>query len=189
METKVKLIKIGSGHFSTAYTTAQLDRCYIKSRCMSKEAYSLGFSEESTLYPKVGKVYDLDLPLTEREEDDGFNWYVMPLYKKVTAPSKQLKWNDLAIYKALRAMQKGLIYHSFKKSVYGLDVIREGFGSLDLDESIKDQLHELLDQVCNGVDTMSVRFEISPRNIALDGDGNMVLLDCFYNHAELSWNK
>lgn len=185
MKAKVKLIKIGSGHFSTAYTTAQLEKCYIKSRCMAKEAYALGFSEESTLYPQVDRVWDLELPLSGKDIEEGFNWYVMPLYKKVTAPSKQLKWNDLAIYKALRGMQKGLIYHSFKKQVYGLDVIRDGFDSLDLDESIKEQLHGLLDQVCNGIATKSVRFEISPRNIMLDDCGNMVLIDCFYDSSEL----
>lgn len=186
MKTEVKLIKIGQGHFSTAYTTAQLDRCYVKSRCMAKEAYALGFSEESTLYPKVDRVWDLELPLTEAEEDAGFNWYVMPLYKKVTAPSKQLKWNDLAVYKALREMQKGLYYYGVGgRSKYGLDVIRAGFDSLDLDDSIQEQLHCLLDQVCNGIDTKSVRFEISPRNIMLDDCGNMVLIDCFFDSADI----
>ena len=48
----------------------------------------------------------------------------------------------------------------------------------------KEAILEAIDAMCNyGSD---VSFEISPRNIAADKDGNLILLDCFFIKSQLS---
>ena len=161
---ELKLIKIGSGSFTTAYTTAQLDRCYIKTTDMAKLAYAESALGESSLYPKVEKCLEID--------DAVNDWYIMPLYTKVKAPSKQLKYNDLDLYNKLR--------EAYKKGMRGYEEIYNAFNTLAISDIRIEELNELLDAVCNYIDSDTIRFEISPRNIALDSNGDMVLLDCFY---------
>lgn len=95
----------------------------------------------------------------------------MPLYPKIRAASKQLNAKSYQLYKELRQIESGINYYKFTK------VIEE---HPRISEKDKENINSLASDVCNGIDPEKMRFEISPRNISCDKDGNMVMMDCFF---------
>lgn len=177
IKKKIKLIKIGEGSFSTAYATAQLDKAYVLSVDKVKAAYAAMPEVDSPLIPKVEICRDFT------EEDTTAQWYVMPLYTKVKYPESQLKYGDLKLYKALREIfvtRDALGYETLYKEFNNLAI-----SDCSIGEDKVNALLSLLDAVATTVDKDCISFEISPRNIALNERGEMVLLDCFFCYDQL----
>ena len=153
---------IGKGAFTKCYQISETE-VEIVSICPAKECYAM-FSQGNTFAPKIDKI---DYP------EDGFSVYSMPLYPKVTAPKKQLNPQAYEIYKTLRniAMSYAIDYYKFVKEVE----------SSVLNEDVKEAIIELCSDACNGIDPQDMGFEISPRNITTDDNGNLIMLDCFFS--------
>lgn len=161
--TAFKRKLIGKGAFTKAYQVGE-NEVEVHSFCPAKECYAM-FSQ--------GKQF---APVIERKET---NVYKMPLYPKVRAPSRDLNPRSYAVYKKLRFLFKytreSLDYYNFCKYV----------NMTDLEPSDKESLIDLASDVCNAIDCKELRFEISPRNISHDKDGNLIMLDCFFSIATL----
>ena len=74
------------------------------------------------------------------------------------------------MYLALRALE------TYGKDYNGL---YEEFEKINF-KPLKDALTNALDGMCNYINCMDIRFEISPRNIMTDNKGNLILNDVFF---------
>lgn len=164
-------VLIGKGHFSKAYLIEE-NVVELISRCSTKECYVL-FSSGNPLAPIIERTY-VDDNLSE-----GFLSYKMPLYPKVRAPKKQLNQKSYKLYQELRKLSNSYFsgYHEFCFLV----------SSISIDEEDKENVMSLAGDVCNTVDCDNMGFEISPRNISHDENGNLVMLDCFFDKSALKW--
>lgn len=152
---------IGKGAFTKAYLLEN-GRVQLHSVCPIKEAMAWGWFPDSPLFPKIdfvdSQVYEMD--------------YLI----RVTAPKRQLNEKSYKLYKALQLVYtdyKAICYHSIYKS---LESNLAGFEELET-------MLEALDACSNcGSD---LGFEISPRNISADNDGNLILADCFFHKPTL----
>ena len=157
---------IGKGSFTKAYQISE-NEVEIVSICPAKECYAI-FSQGNSFAPKIERI---------DYREDGFSVYSMPLYPKVTAPKKQLNAKAYEIYSTLRniAQTYAMNYYKFYDAVQ----------ASSLDDDVKEAVCELCSDVCNGIDTQDMGFEISPRNITTDDNGNLIMLDCFFSRKLL----
>lgn len=157
---------IGKGTFTKAYQVSETE-VEIVSICPAKECYAM-FSQGNTFAPAIEKI---------DYREDGFSVYSMPLYPKVTAPKKQLNTESYKIYQALRTIsgQWKMTYNKFVEQVEALDISEEA----------KESIIEIASDVGNGIDCDDMGFEISPRNISTDNNGNLIMLDCFFSRKLL----
>lgn len=150
---------IGKGAFSKVYEYGE-DQVLIHSNDLQKACFGENELSYSKL-PKIERLYDDEhLPYK-----DGYYWYVSPKYTKVRAFTKELKEDDIKLYRQLRSVMGSKGYS---------DLV-ESFTKLGLEELV-----DVAGDLCNYIQCDDLRFEISPRNIALDSNGDLVLLDCFY---------
>lgn len=161
---------IGRGAFSRVYDNGD-DTVTIITRDPAKECYSV-----------FGEAYDILVPQVYQVDFDYFGdkVYMMQKYEKVTSPSTQLNKHSLELYKILRNIAKNYSMVSYN-FMYG------AFESLipNKYEAERDVILALLGDMSN-YNSQTVAFEISPRNIAADNDGNLILLDCFFFTDELA---
>lgn len=151
---------IGKGAFTRAYQIAA-NKVEILTVCPAKECYAM-FSQGNPFAPIIESIDTLD---------DGRRVFHMPLYPKMKAYTKQLNEQSLHIYRELRKLRyDATSYNDFCCMV----------DNLDLTEQQMIDIKSLAGDVCNGIDCHNLRFEISPRNIACDEAGNLVMLDCFF---------
>jgi len=151
---------IGKGAFTRAYQIGH-DKVEVVTICPAKECYAM-FSQGNPLAPVIESV---------TTTDEGKRVYHMPLYPKMRAYTKQLNARGLHIYRELRKLE--LNADSYNRFCNMVD-------NLSLTEDEKDNIKSLAGDVCNAIDCHNLRFEISPRNIACDPKGNLVMLDCFF---------
>ena len=152
---------IGRGLFSKAYQIAD-DRVELVSVCMSKEAIAM-FAQGNKFAPIIERVDCTD---------NGESVYHMPLYPKVTAPKKQLNQKAYSIYMELRqfSCRSDMNYYRFVELVEGSN----------LDDETKENIISFAGDVSNGIDPAKMGFEISPRNITITPEGDLILLDVFF---------
>jgi hypothetical protein len=129
----------------------------------AKECMSFGWMPDSPLMPTI-----------ERIEYGELSLYRMPLYTRVTSPKKQLKPRDYAVYQELRELQNSIVHSLSWKNINALEAVGTDCANL---------LIECIDAMSNYTDQCG--FEISPRNIALDKNGDLILLDCFYDRQKI----
>lgn len=154
---------IGKGTFSKAY---QIDdnKIELVSTCPAKECYAM-FSQDNPLAPKIERSFDKE------------NTFIMPLYPKMKAPKKQLNADAYGLYMHLKSVvYQCLNYYDFTKAIEK---------STCLSDEQKENINSLANDVCNGIDCDNMRFEISPRNISCDDQGNIILMDCFFDVKKL----
>jgi hypothetical protein len=154
---------IGQGMFSIVFKESE-DTVLVVSDDPAKECLSFGWMPDSPLMPTIERVYVGWISL-----------YRMPLYTRVTAPQKQLKPDQYKVYQELRQLKNSTIHH-----VMSWDNIKAL-------ESVGTECAELLIECFDGMSNYTDKcgFEISPRNIALDKNGDLILLDCFFDKQKI----
>lgn len=155
---------IDRGLFSRVYDAD--NEVIVLSNDMAKEVYALMRVDERYQQAPRVRFYDgrRDMP----EPEDGFHWYIMPKYKKLPrAWTKALKPEDLETFRKLRGLS------SWDRC--GLDRISPALRALDLDD-----LADLADDVCNGINPDDLMLEVSPRNVLLDDEGRAIWADLFF---------
>jgi len=106
--------------------------------------------------------------------------YKMPLYNKVRAPKRDLKKKDFDVYMQLKRFYKNLSLPMSYNSIYK-DI--SNTPNKELSTRLKKLLKESLSALSNyGAD---IGFEISPRSIATDKKGNLILLDIWFFRSAL----
>lgn len=148
---------IGIGAFTKAYLLDN-GRVQLNSCCPIKEVMACGWFPESYLFPK------LELVDTET--------YIMEFLPRVKAPKKQLNERAYKLYKLLQTTvgyDYFTLYNWFEINLSGWDE--------------QEVILEALD-ACSNFGT-EIGFEISPRNISTDENGNLIMADCFYHKPTL----
>ena len=162
--------KIGKGAFTTAYRKG--NTVYAVSRDSSKECIAL-FCK--------GK----HIPKIERLKYNEYSLYKMPFYKKCTKKDtpesweqyKQIrkmldKWSELTRMLALSGITKVL-----QQDVSKFNTFVHSHKTIKL--SLRKAIVQMVENYFNYVD--AVYLEISPRNIAVNSRGTLVLLDIMYD--------
>lgn len=157
---------IGQGSFTKAYLNAD-GTVKIISKCPAKECYAL-FSQGRPFAPEIETVELLI-------DDDGNSEYRMPFYEKMKAPKRQLNERSYIVYKELRSIFNNSVMLNYYRFVDKVD------HSSILNEDEKESIIMLAGDVGNAIDPNDMRFEISPRNVTSDKDGNLILVDCFFS--------
>lgn len=159
---------IGKGAFTKAYQVAE-DKVELVSICPTKEAYA-EFGQHIPFVPRIA---------IKGHDRTGAAIYDMPLYPKMKAPKQQLNAEGYTLYRKLETLFRSRLI-SLSSSNYNYQTVYRMFDELDIAQETKEQLQDLLGIVCNYVDTETIRFEISRRNVTCDENGNLILLDCFF---------
>ena len=202
--------KLGIGAFTHAYKVDKTNRmvsgystCMVNllddevallaSCCPIKELYSMGWLPESLDLvanvdenTQVALCQQVAFPYCEKLNcfDDGnYQLYVMPVYEKFSKATVSPKqWE---FYRLLRSLLDTCITNRvqdvltlIRKSGPLADWMETGFN-----EDLRDWLCDALETTLNYGD--DIRMEVSPRNLAVDEYGRLILLDVFYSYNRL----
>ena len=161
---------IGKGQFSVCFapeaTNQSLgDVAYIVSRCPMKECVARDWMPVIASHVSFpdSEIVDRDFPLT---------LYKMPIYITITAPKKQLSKKAYAFYQELRIISAKL------SSLVKLWDKQKYLVNMEKSKAVESVL-ACLEACANYTDEPC--FEISPRNIATNENGDLILLDCFFD--------
>jgi hypothetical protein len=158
---------IGKGAFTKAYLLPDGQTVKLVTNDPCKECMAIGLGSDSPLFPKI--------------EQDGWEGdcraYKMKFYPRVSSLKKALKAEHYELYKFLRNAS----FHPFFSGAQGIiDAIEKAFAGKFSEE--KQAIAEHINGLRNyGED---IRFEISPRNVAVE-NGKLILLDCFFFESVL----
>ena len=161
--------QVGKGAFSTVYRHTH-NTVLIKSVDNVKECMSLGWFPDTPMFPSIERI---------GQSDDGITqFYTERYYDKVKSVRSNLTQFEYQFYSELRKISV-----PYTTNEDGFTFLHKAFS--DLPNKFwrkKELLKEALDGLANyGND---IRFEISPRNIAIHGK-KLVLLDCFFFISQL----
>ena len=159
---------IGRGMFSTVYRK-NAKTVLIKSVDPVKECMAMGWFPSSRMFPKTTRVAILD-------DDQGTALYEQRYYPKAKSLKAALKPAEWEFYRELRELQSNI--NHFLDDYKALDSLQSLIKALPGKYARKKAaLLGAIDALRNyGPD---IRFEISPRNVAVH-NGNLILLDCFF---------
>lgn len=196
--------KLGTGAFTHAYKVSKFNRlvseystCMVNlldnevallaSCCPIKELYSLGWLPEGfNLVPEGDEKTEVAFPYCEKLKccDDGnYHLYIMPVYEKFSKATVSPKQWEL--YRLLRS----LLAHCKTNKVQDIiSLIRKGGPLVDwmfssFNEEMEGWLYDVFETTLNYGD--DIRMEVSPRNLAVDEFGRLILLDVFYSYNQL----
>jgi hypothetical protein len=162
--------QIGKGGFSRVYDNGET--VIVATVDVIKEAY---YHLDGDLFPKV-----LDCNYI----GDNIHLLKMNKYTKVTAPKRQLNKASYKLYKLLRRMMNNLYSHP-KYSTFGYQAIYDELIKLQGEiEAINEYWFEEIEECLSWVSSYQaqyLKFELSPRNIATDEKGNIILLDVWFD--------
>lgn len=170
METK-GMKQIGKGAFSTVYRMNK-HKVLIKSCCNAKECMSMGWFPETPLFPTLERIGTSDC--------GEFFFYTEKYYEKVRSLKYNLTAFEYGFYKELKELFFSFVMPENKHNL--IDAWREQFAKLP------NKYHHKRRMLMEAVDAMGnygsdVCFEISPRNVAVQGK-KLVLIDCFFMHSQ-----
>jgi hypothetical protein len=170
-----KLAYLGKGAFSTAFMNITNDTVLITSEDPIKETMAYGWFPTSKHVPLVEKLDD--------------NLYEMPYYtvctswqayrKILTDESNQMLSELIAMYqRCCRTFSYN--HHDYSNLWWN-----------NFDTMHNKELGDLLKGMLSGASNCGsdICFELRPDNMAADKDGNLILLDCFFQWSLLPWNR
>ena len=156
---------IGKGEFTKAYRMEN-GRVFLRSTDRVKECMALGWFPSHRMFPTMERI-DFDLG------SDSHSTYEMDFYERPKSLKNNLTPRQYRLYSALRKLS---VYVQRNCESY-LEWHKE-FDKLPSEfANEKEVLKEAIDSLCNY--STGIRFEISPRNVAVKGR-KLILLDCFF---------
>jgi hypothetical protein len=165
---------IGKGTFTKAYLMNDGETVKLITNDPCKECLAIGLGPDSPLFPKI-----------EQDGWEGDNRvYKMKYYPRNSSLKKSLKAEHYELYKHLRKVFFSLFFAQDFHLTKFVDKVNEILPDTFTNE--KQAIIEYVDGLNNYGEDM--RFEISPRNVAVD-NGNLILLDCFFKKSLLPWAK
>ena len=157
---------IGTGAFSKVYHNDNEKHVHIKSDDYVKECMAMGWFPNARCFPKV-----------KESTEHGYD-YMMTYYPKHTSLKKSLKPAEWAKYQELRRIFDEYAYDS--EADYF--TWRKAFKTIK-NRTLRKHMLEALDSLADyGQD---IKFEISPRNVAVSPARNLILLDVFFFRSQL----
>lgn len=164
----MKKTKLGQGLFSTAYLLEN-EQVEIHTIDPMKEGLFL-FSQNNPFAPKIYKSERTGII----KYGNCVEIYTMKYYKKVSSLKNTLKSAHWNLYKILKG-----IYES--GNCIGYTTLYKEIESSNMHYKHKELVLDLLGDMANYASEELV-MEISPRNVAVDGD-RLILLDIFFDHS------
>jgi len=170
---EIQVEKIGKGMFWTAYQEKNSNNVFLVGKAnndYSKEAVALWCSELKHI-PKLERVY--------RDEDT-------EIFKTVYTPGLKAKdrdaWSD---YKKLRGLWENYLTENLSPT--RLQFVAQNFRTVLDDADIKESLKEALEEMIEAVSNYDGEWllEFAPRNLGVDEEGNLILLDILYDRKKL----
>ena len=156
---------IGSGSFTKVYRQGNSKFVHIKTCDPAKECMAMGWFPNARCFPKV-----------KESNKPGYD-YKMTYYPKTQGLKQALRPKEYAKYQALRSL-----FNDFSYGGYEFDELYKAFEGLK-DKTLSYNMCEALNALSNyGSD---VKFEISPRNVAVTATGTLILLDVFFFKSKL----
>jgi hypothetical protein len=158
---------LGKGLWSKVYRVSE-DEVIILSSDPAKECLAI-FCQDVKYLPK----------LTCLENVNDVACYLSPFYYPLKASNKKAWGQYKAVKQCLEAVsfqerEKYKCFEGFKNALY----------CLDIDPEIIEAINTLLDNMANYTD--HVFLELSPRNVKVDGNGELILLDIIGDTNELN---
>ena len=153
------------GAFSKVYRMGE-GTVRVVSSDPAKECMALWGFGNSDLWPSIERVATLD----------GANVFIMPLYEQPKSLKTALMPDQYALYKALKASSENCFMgkNQYDAPQHWHKVFNAGLVEFP---AAAEALSNAIDSLQNyGQD---IRFEISPRNVAVK-NGKLILLDCFF---------
>ena len=159
---------IGKGAFTKCYLNDDSKTVTLHSVDNIKECMAYGWFPSSYLFPNVNPT-----------EEQGV--YTMKYYKRVSSLKNSLSPRQWDLYKVLREVMAKFDYMTHVNALF--TAWHEAFDTIPSKYAReREVIKEALDACANyGQD---INFEISPRNIAVQGN-KLVLLDCFFLTRQL----
>jgi hypothetical protein len=163
--------QLGKGAFSTAYLQND-GSVLIKTVDRVKEAMANGFFPSHRLFPTLEHV----------DSGDVYQYYKMKFFPKVGSLKKGLTSRQYRLYKVLYDLQAPDCEYNDRHQEWHkiFDTLPSEFKAER--EAIQDAMNGLSNY---GTD---ISFEISPRNVAIQGR-KLILLDCFFLVNDLIKNR
>ena len=164
---------IGRGMFSTVYRK-NAKTVLIKSVDPVKECMAMGWFPSSRMFPKTTRVALLD-------DDQGTALYEQRYYPKAMSLKAALKPVEWEFYRELRKVQD----HMWGRyNVFGNDQFKILVSLQSLVSNLPSKYARKKSALLDAIDALTnygpdIRFEISPRNVAVH-NGRLILLDCFF---------
>lgn len=149
--------KIGRGLFSTVYRDGE--DVIVKSSCWAKECNALFGYGDSELWPEIVQLEYGEVPT-----------YRMPYYEQPKSLKTALLPDQYDLYKALKAHGDAFTFR-FRESEY------ERYNRFFAHWEPFPFMQQAIEALSNYGNDM--RFEISPRNVAVK-DGKLILLDVWF---------
>lgn len=162
---RVEAEYIGKGQFSTCYR-------------IDDKVYSFTKNDPSKELVNLFCDNNIHLPALHLFEshDDYIQVYEMPFYNKLTKDSEPA-WSQ---YKALKSLWEGIPVPWKAPQDWHKDKVQK-FQNLVNASDLPSSLKDAIDQLCsNSYNYDRILFEFSPRNLGLDDQGNLVLLDVIF---------
>ena len=152
---------IGKGEFTKAYRNDK-GRVILHSQDRVKECMALGWFPDHRLFPVIERL----------DNGDNYSTYEMEYFQQPKSLKSSLTARQWRLYQALRKLG----VRSMSRFPYETWI--EEFKSLPSEfKEEKEVLLEAIDGLLNY--STGIRFEISPRNVAVKGK-KLILLDCFF---------
>ena len=168
-----KLERIGKGTFTTCYRLNKKE-VILETTDHVKECMSFGWGFDSSVFPTIEYV---DEGVYCPKFDTNNKLYKSKYYPKVRSLKTALRPQQYELYKELRRLSIDIPQRDCEFA----DEWRKAFKTVS-NKRMREALLEAVDGLGNyGCD---VRFEISPRNVAVYR-GRLVLLDCFFLKSQL----
>ncbi len=156
---------IGRGEFTKAYLKTD-GRVQLHSVDRVKECMALGWFPDHRLFPQIERV---DYAVGR----DSHSVYEMEFFERPKSLKNSLTPRQYRLYRALRGLN---VFVSDNR--FGNDACHKAFSTLPSEfKAEAEALSEAVDAIGNY--STGVRFEISPRNVAVKGR-KLILLDCFF---------
>lgn len=160
---------IGKGTFTSAYLLPDGQTVKLVTNDPCKECAAM-FAPNSSIFPKLE---------CDGYDERGKRVYRMKYYPKQKSLKKALTPRDYRFYQYLREVSL---------SLWGDDPYLVRFRE-KLNEVVSTEFAEEILAICEHIDALNnygddIKFEISPRNVAVN-NGKLILLDCFYKKSYL----
>lgn len=154
--------RIGKGMFTTAYLLPD-GTVHLRSRCKVKECAALFGLADSYLFPSIER--------TALPDEDGYAEYSMQFYPYIRSLKGALNTRAYRLYSLLRKIHANW---------WLPDDVVQAFD--ELPDEFEHERGALLEAVyaLRSYAYDDVRFEISPRNVRVLPNGDLLLLDCFF---------
>ncbi len=167
--------KIGKGSFSTAYQRGSVVRVVVE---WKKGRKQMDYSKQAlALFAGTGK----HIPQIERLDfGDGWEVYELPFYQRLTKDSAT-PWKQ---FQTLRKLWQKNSF-CFRQSRYER---MENFLEMVKESNLPTSLVEDLESIISAFSTFgedAFLLEFSVRNLAVDSEGNLILLDIGFSPAAL----